>query len=352
MQEQLLKLKGEIIEAISKIKSGELLDELEIKYLGRKGQFTELLKKVPTLSIEEKKTIGKLANDIKRELDAKVAGLRDEILGRGSNIGVVDVSLPGTRVQAGHIHPLTQVQDELEDLFTSLGFTVLDGPELESDYYNFESLNIPPHHPARDMQDTFYVDKKNLLSESSSAKASADKYDLVMRTQTSPMQVRAMRKYGAPLRCVIPGRTFRCEATDARHEHTFYQIEGIMVDKVISFADMKGSLETLVQGLYGKEAQIRLRPKFYPFVEPGSNIEVSCFLCGGEGCRVCKKTGWLEVGGCGSVHPEVLRSGNVDPEKFQGFAFGFGLTRLAMLKYGINDARLMQSDDLRFLEQF
>lgn len=342
MQEKILKLKTEILEALGQVKASEKLDELEIKYLGRKGEFTEALRAVAGLSIEEKRTIGKLANDVKKELDARVNELRDEFLGRGSNIGSIDISLPGLKVKGGHLHPMTIVQAELEDLFASMGFMVLDGPELESDYYNFEALNIPPHHPARDMQDTFYVNKKNKEGE----------LDLVMRTQTSPMQIRAMRQYGAPLRCIIPGRCFRSEATDARHEHTFYQLEGIMVDKQVSFADMKGVLETVVQSLYGKEAQLRLRPKFYPFVEPGSNIEVTCFLCGGDGCRVCKKTGWLEVGGCGLVHPNVLKAGNVDPEKNQGFAFGFGLTRLVMLKYGINDVRLLQSDDLRFLEQF
>lgn len=342
MQEKILKLKTEILEALGQAKTSDALEELEIKYLGRKGEFTETLKAVATLSIEEKRTIGKLANDAKKELDARVNELRDELLGRGANIGPVDISLPGLKVSGGHLHPMTQVQAELEDLFSAMGFMVLDGPELESDYYNFEALNIPPHHPARDMQDTFYINKKNRAGE----------LDLVMRTQTSSMQVRAMQKYGAPLRCVIPGRCFRSEATDARHEHTFYQLEGIMVDKKVSFADMKGVLETLVQSLYGDEAKVRLRPKFYPFVEPGSNIEVTCFLCRGEGCRVCKKTGWLEVGGCGLVHPNVLRSGNIDPDKYQGFAFGFGLTRLVMLKYGINDVRLLQSDDLRFLEQF
>lgn len=342
MQEKILKLKNEIIEALGKIKTSDALEKLEIKYLGRKGEFTETLKAVAGLSIDEKRTIGKLANDVKKELDAKVNELRDELFGRGANIGPVDISLPGFKITGGHLHPMTQVQAELEDLFESMGFMVLDGPELESDYYNFEALNIPPHHPARDMQDTFYINKKNKDGE----------LDLVMRTQTSPMQIRAMRKYGAPLRCIIPGRCFRSEATDARHEHTFYQLEGIMLDKLVSFADMKGVLETLVQSLFGREAQIRLRPKFYPFVEPGSNIEVTCFLCHGAGCRVCKKTGWLEVGGCGLVHPNVIRAGNIDPEKYQGFAFGFGLTRLVMLKYGINDVRLLQSDDLRFLGQF
>jgi phenylalanyl-tRNA synthetase alpha chain len=342
MQEKLIKLKEVMLSALAQVSQLSELESFDYKYLGRKGELSEFLKTVAGLSLEEKKTVGKLANDIKKEFEAMLEERRNDLLGRGEAASPLDVSLPGARVGGGHLHPMTLVQTELEDLFSSLGFAVLDGPELESDFYNFEALNIPAHHPARDMQDTFYVNKKNTQGD----------YDMVMRTHTSPMQVRAMRKYGAPLRCVIPGRCFRSEATDARHEHTFYQIEGIMLDNNISLADMKGVLETLVQSLYGKETKLRLRPKFYPFVEPGSNIEITCFLCSGEGCRVCKKTGWLEVGGCGLVHPNVLRYGQVDPEKYQGFAFGFGLTRLAMLKYGINDVRLMQSDDLRFLEQF
>lgn len=342
MLEQLQNLKEEILKALSECKDLLSLNNLEVKYMGRKGEFTEGLKKIADLSLEEKRTVGKLANEMKRELDQKFLELKDSLYSANTHLGSIDVTLPGTKVEGGHLHPMTQVQSDLEDLFTSMGFIVLDGPDLESDFYNFEALNIPPHHPARDMQDTFYIDKKNKDGE----------LDLVMRTQTSPMQVRAMRKYGAPLRCIIPGRTFRCEATDARHEHTFYQIEGIMLDKDTNMVNMKGVLETLVKSLYGEETKLRLRPKFYPFVEPGSNIEVTCFLCNGDGCRVCKHSGWLEVGGCGMVHPNVLRSGNVDPEKYQGFAFGFGLTRLAMLKYGITDIRFMQSDDLRFLNQF
>lgn len=318
------------------------LGDLEVKYMGRKGEFTEQLKKIAELSLEEKKTTGKLANEIKRELDKKFSDLRDSLYNEGTYNMSIDPTLPGKQIIGGHLHPLSQVQYELEDLFVSMGFMVLDGPELESDFYNFEALNIPPHHPARDMQDTFYIDKKNKEGE----------LDLVMRTQTSSVQVRAMRKYGAPLRCVIPGRTFRCEATDARHEHTFYQVEGIMLDENVNMVNMKSVLETLVKSLYGQETQLRLRPKFYPFVEPGSNIEVTCFLCQGAGCRVCKHSGWLEVGGCGMVHPNVLRAGNVNPDKHQGFAFGFGLTRLTMLKYGITDIRYLQSDDMRFLGQF
>jgi phenylalanyl-tRNA synthetase alpha chain len=234
------------------------------------------------------------------------------------------------------------MERELVEIFASLGFSVFDGPELDSDYYNFASLNIPADHPARDMQDTFYIDKKD----------KDGKLDLLMRTQTSNLQVRAMRKLGAPLRVVMPGRVFRNEATDARHEHTFYQFEGLMIAEDIDFSHLKKVFEIVGQRLYGPDTKIRMRPKFYPFVEPGSNGEYTCFLCNGQGCRVCKDTGWLEIVGCGLIHPRVLEAGGIDPEKYSGFAFGFGLSRLAMLKYNIDDVRLLTGNDLRFLEQF
>ena len=220
---------------------------------------------------------------------------------------------------------------------------VLDGPELESDYYNFTAINIPETHPARDTQDTFYIKGHSDFD-------SSDKW--VMRTHTSSVQVRALQKYGAPLRMIAPGKCYRNEATDVRHEHTFYQLEGVVVDENISFAHLKGIIEAVAKHLYGPEAQVRLRPKFYPFVEPGVNGEVTCFICGGKGCRLCKQTGWLEIFGAGMIHPDVLKEGNVDPKKYQGFAFGFGLTRLVMEKYGIEDVRLMESGNLKFVKQF
>lgn len=341
MKQRIQDIKAEALAGLEKIKSSAALRELETRIMGRKGELTELLKQVATVDLSLRKELGQLANAVKVELAAKFkeAGERLE---RSEQAKAVDVTLPGLKPQRGRLHPMTIVQQELEELFLSMGFMVLDGPELESDYYNFEGLNIPPHHPARDMQDTFYIDKKNKDGE----------YDLVMRTQTSSVQVRAMQKYGAPLRCVIPGRCFRSEATDVRHEHTFYQLEGVMIGEGISLANMKGVLEAVAQRLYGPETKIRLRPKFYPFVEPGANGEVTCFICKGQGCRLCKQTGWLEVFGSGMIHPNVLRAGGIDPERYQGFAFGFGLTRLVMLKYNINDIRLLQSPDLRFLEQF
>lgn len=341
MQEKLLKLKEEILNQLVEIKRPEILRELEIKYLGRKGELTKILKSLVDLTAEEKKTLGKLANEIKNELADKFAEVKIG-LEKNASAAYVDATLPGHLIKVGHLHPLTILQNEIEDFFASLGFMALDGPELESDYYNFTALNMPPLHPARDLQDTFYVDHKNAKGE----------YDMLMRTQTSPMQIRAMQKYGAPLKCIAPGRCFRAEATDARHEHTFYQIEGLLIDQGINFSHLKAILEALGKKLFGPDTALRLRPKFYPFVEPGSNGEYSCFLCSGQGCRLCKGTGWLEIVGCGMAHPSVLAAGGIDAKKYQGFAFGYGLDRLAMLKYGINDIRLFHSGDLRFLKQF
>lgn len=315
--------------------------EVEAQYLGRKGELASLLKELAGLADMERKVIGELANEIKRDIQLSFEMVRDSFMADAGD-AFVDVTIPGSKIKRGHEHPVSIVQSELEDLFASMGFMVLEGPELESDYFNFEALNIPKTHPARDMQDTFFIDKKNKSGE----------YDMVMRTHTSPVQIRAMLKYGAPLRCVVPGRVFRSEATDVRHEHTFYQLEGLMIDENINFAEMKGVLSEVGKKLYGKDTKLKMRPKFYPFVEPGSNGEYTCFLCRGNGCRLCKQTGWLEIMGCGLVHPNVLRAGGIDPEKYTGFAFGFGLSRLAMLKFGIEDTRLFNGGDMRFLEQF
>lgn len=339
MKAKFEELKKTFDAAMADVKDGIDLEELKNKFLGRKGYLALLMKEMADLAGEERREIGKVANEIKLAMEEGLS--RAEVAKQSSQLNEaekIDVTEPNFPVDdKGHLHPLTQIEEQLEDFFYSMGFMVLDGPELESDYFNFTALNIPPTHPARDMQDTFYI---------------KDHDDQVMRTQTSPVQVRAMRKYGAPIRAVVPGRCFRNEATDARHEHTFYQLEGLMVDRDINFGHMKGVLEEVAKHLFGPEVKMRLRPKFYPFVEPGVRGEVTCFLCQGKGCRVCKKTGWLEVLGAGMVHPVVLREGGVDPDDYQGFAFGFGLSRLAMLKYTIDDARLMQSGDIRFLKQF
>jgi phenylalanyl-tRNA synthetase alpha chain len=342
MQDNLNKIKEKILTELNKIKTGDALRDLEIRYLGRKGELTQVLRTIKDLSVEEKKKFGQLANEVKKDIETRFAEIKNSLEKNRGQEDFIDVTLPGTKIPQGHIHPITQVQSELEDFFSAMGFSVMDGPELESDFYNFQALNIPKHHPARDMQDTFYIDQKNKEGE----------LDLVMRTQTSPVQVRAMQKYGAPLRVIIPGRCFRSEATDVRHEHTLYQLEGLMVDENINFTHMKAILEAVGKKLYGPDTKLRMRPKFYPFVEPGSNGEYTCSICQGKGCRLCKHSGWLEIVGCGMVHPNVLRAGGIDPKKYSGFAFGFGLSRLAQMKYGIEDNRLFMSGDLRFLSQF
>lgn len=342
MKNKLLEIREEFLKQLAEVKDLNLLHELELKYLSRKGEFSELMGGLKDLSIDVKREVGELANNIKKELQTKFNEARIIINKFNTQKTIVDVTLPGEKLPQGHLNPITLVQNELEDLFSSLGFMILDGPELESDYYNFTALNVAPNHPARDMQDTFYVDLKNKDGQ----------LDLLMRTQTSPVQIRAMQKYGAPLKALIPGRCFRNEATDARHEHTFYQVEGILIGKNINFANLKSFLEIVGRSLFGPETKLRMRPKFFPFVEPGNNGEYTCFLCQGKGCRVCKNTGWLEIVGAGLIHPDVLRAGGIDPEIYSGLAFGFGLSRLAMLKYKINDGRLISSGDLKFLEQF
>jgi len=342
MKNKIEKIRDEFLKQLAQVTDNETLRELELKYLSRKGEFSEIMHGLKDVSIEMRKELGELANTVKTEMQTKFNEISRSLENYGKKSEFIDVTLPGEKFTNGHIHPLTLVQNEIEDLFTSLGFMIGDGPELESDYYNFTALNVPPLHPARDMQDTFYIDSKNKDGQ----------YDLVMRTQTSPVQIRLMQKYGAPLKAIIPGRAFRSEATDSRHEHTFYQLEGIMIGKDINFANLKNMLEIVGKKLFGQNTELRMRPKFFPFVEPGNNGEYTCSLCQGKGCRVCKYTGWLEIVGAGLVHPDVLRAGGIDPDIYSGFAFGFGLTRLAMLKYNINDARLFNSGDIKFLEQF
>lgn len=341
MKEQLNQIREKFLQELTKASSAEQLRNLELKFLSRRGELGVILRGLKDLSVEVRQEAGRLANELKVELQREFRAAAGRLV-PAAPAAWLDITLPGEKIANGHLNPITIVQNEIEDLFTSLGFLIADGPELESDYYNFTALNIPPWHPARDMQDTFYVDLKN----------PAGQYDLVLRTHTSPVQIRALQKYGAPLKAIMPGRCFRNEATDARHEHTFYQVEGLVVDKNINFANLKSLLEIVGQRLFGPETKLRLRPKFYPFVEPGNNCEYSCFLCQGQGCRVCKYSGWLEIAGAGLVHPDVLRAGGLDPEVYSGLAFGFGLNRLAMLKYNINDVRLFNGGDLKFLEQF
>ncbi len=350
MQSKLEQLKIQALLAVKAIKDSAELVALENKLLGRKnGELTSLMKGLKDLGGDVKKTAGQLANQIKLEIETQLETKRRELQTADWGLAMererIDITQPALPPQEqGHFHPNTIVQKDLEDLFTSMGFMVLDGPELDSDYYNFTALNIPENHPARDMQDTFYIKGHN-----PDAKVGAG---WVMRTHCTSVQVRAMQKYGAPLRAIVPGKCYRNEATDARHEHTFYQLDGVVIDKNITFAHMKGIFQAVADYLYGTGTKIRLMPKFYPFVEPGVRGEVSCFICSGKGCRVCKNSGWVEVMPGGMIHPSVLKEGGLDPNVYQGFAFGWGLTRLAMLKYGIDDIRLLESGNIKFLEQF
>ncbi|MEK7673186.1 MAG: phenylalanine--tRNA ligase subunit alpha [Patescibacteria group bacterium] len=346
MQNQLQELEKSGLEAMRKCTTTESLYEVQVEYLGRKGKITELLKGIKDLSLEEKRTIGPVSNQVKTTLEsayaAKLQELEQAKIDKELNEEFFDTTLPSQAREIGHIHPLSQVQEEVERIFSQMGFAVMDGPEVESEYYNFESLNVPADHPARDMQDTFFIQDKN----------DKDHGRMVLRTQTSPVQVRSMEKYGAPLRLIVPGRVFRYEATDASHDSTFYQVEGLLIDENISLSHLKGIMTEFLTRLFGKKVNVRFRPGYFPFVEPGLELDFSCLLCNGKGCRVCKHSGWVEFMGAGMVHENVLKAGGIDSKKYQGWAFGFGLTRLVMMRYGIDDIRLLSNGDLRFSKQF
>lgn len=319
--------------------TAEQLESIRIEVLGRKGALAEISKSMGSLPPEARARVGKLLNSTKAELEAALeqrkASFAAEALSARLEAEWIDVSLPAPGPRPGSLHPLTQIQQELEDLFLSMGAAVLDGPEVETEYNNFDALNIPPDHPARDMQDTFWVEG-----------------GFCLRTHTSPVQVRGMAQLGPPLLMIAPGRVFRNEEVDASHEHTFYQLEGMMVDRHVSIAHMLHFMKTLLKSIFGREVTVRLRPGYFPFVEPGFELDIHCLICGGPGCPVCKHSGWVELLPCGLVHPNVLRMSGIDPEQWNGFAFGLGLTRLVMMRYGIDDIRLLQSGDLRFLRQF
>jgi len=346
MKVQLLSLKKACLNAIKEVETLHSLQEVEVKYIGRKGELTSILRGVKDLPDKQKPIIGKLSNKVKNELETafkvKIVELETAELNKKLKDDNFDITVPGPDNNLGHIHPLSQVQRKVENIFGSMGFTVMDGPEVESEYYNFEGLNIPSWHPARDMQDTFFI------------KGKKDKKHgrMVLRTHTSPVQVRTMEKFGPPLRVIVPGRTFRYEATDASHDTTFYQVEGFMIDKDISIAHLKGVLAQFLSRLFEKDVKVRIRPGYFPFVEPGLEVDFSCLICGGKGCRVCKHTGWVEFMGAGMIHENVLKAGGIDPKKWQGWAFGFGLTRLVMMRHAIDDIRLLLGGDLRFINQF
>ncbi|MFN0101473.1 MAG: phenylalanine--tRNA ligase subunit alpha [Bryobacteraceae bacterium] len=328
--------------AKARIESARTVDELEavrVDVLGRKGALTAVSKDMGKLTQEQRAAVGKLLNAARHALeaafDAKKAAFDGAALAARLDSEWVDLTVPAPAPGAGSLHPLTQLQAEIENLFVSLGFAVLDGPEVESDEHNFDALNIPADHPARDMQDTFWLDGGWLL-----------------RTHTSPVQVRGLRKLGPPLRMIAPGRVFRNEEVDASHEHTFYQLEGMMVDRDVSVAHLLYYMKTLLSAIFKREVTVRLRPGYFPFVEPGFELDIQCLICGGTGCPVCKRSGWVELLPCGLVHPNVLRKSGIDPEEYGGFAFGLGLTRLVMMRYAIDDIRQLQGGDLRFLRQF
>lgn len=339
MKEMLNKIKETVEGLLASAESLESLEEIRIKYLGKKGELTAVLKGMGKLSAEERPVIGALANEIRdflgNEIDAKKDELEKAQLAEKLKEEVIDVTMPGKTQELGKLHPLTKVMNELKDIFIGLGFEIADGPEVEYDYYNFEALNIPKNHPARDTQDTFYIED-----------------NIVLRTQTSPMQVRVMEKQKPPIRVIAPGRVYRSDAVDATHSPIFHQIEGLVVDKGVTMADLKGTLETALKALYGENTKVRFRPHHFPFTEPSAEVDVSCFVCGGKGCSVCKGEGWIEILGCGMVHPKVLANCGIDPEVYSGFAFGIGLERIAMGRYDINDLRLFFENDVRFLKQF
>jgi phenylalanyl-tRNA synthetase alpha chain len=330
------------VSAKARIEAATSVEELEavrVEVLGRKGALANVSKEMAKMTPEQRATVGKLLNAAKQALesvfDEKKAAFDSAALSARLESEWVDLTAPAPEPARGALHPLTQIQTEIEDLFVSLGFTVLDGPEVESDEHNFDALNIPADHPARDMQDTFWLEGNWLL-----------------RTHTSPVQVRGMRKLGPPLRMIAPGRVFRNEEVDASHEHTFYQLEGMMVDKDVSVAHLLYFMKTLLSGIFKRDVTVRLRPGYFPFVEPGFELDIQCLICGGSGCPVCKQSGWVELLPCGLVHPNVLRKSGISPEEYGGFAFGLGLTRLVMMRYAIDDIRQLQGGDLRFLRQF
>ncbi|WP_026690604.1 phenylalanine--tRNA ligase subunit alpha [Alteribacter aurantiacus] len=331
-------------EALQKVEQASELNDLKdvrVAYLGKKGPITEVLKGMGKLSAEERPKVGQKANEVRDEIktaiEEKESRMEKEALDKKLKEESIDVTLPGRPVRRGNRHPLTAVVETVEDVFIGMGFSVAEGPEVETDYYNFESLNLPKDHPARDMQDTFFITS-----------------DLLLRTQTSPVQTRTMEKHEGqgPVKIICPGKVYRRDEDDATHSHQFMQIEGLMVDKNIRMSDLKGVLETFAKNYFGEDRKIRLRPSFFPFTEPSAEVDISCAICDGEGCRTCKQTGWIEVLGAGMVHPNVLKMGGFDPEVYSGFAFGMGVERLAMLRYGIDDIRHFYTNDMRFLSQF
>ena len=338
MREELEKLHGEVLNSISQASTEKEISDIRVRYLGKKGTITQLLKSLGGLPESERREAGRAANRIKEGTEASIEEALLRIQERERREALerekIDVTLPGRRIPIGKKHPITQILEEIIDIFSRLGFEVVEGPEVELDYYNFEALNIPKGHPAREMQATFFISD-----------------EVVLRTHTSPMQVRTMERKQPPVRMICPGAVYRCDS-DPTHSPMFHQVEGLLVDKGVTFADLKGVLTVFVHQMFGEKTRLRFRPSFFPFTEPSAEIDIECFICGGGGCGVCSNTGWLEILGSGMVDPAVYKFVNYDPEEVTGFAFGMGIERIAMLKFGINDIRLFFTNDLRFLKQF
>lgn len=337
MEQELIRLQEEAAQSLAAIRQADELEAFRVKYLGRKGLLTGSMRKLGQAPSEDRPRLGQLANKIRKDLEEGFEGRRAELAREKEAVAPskhLDLTLPGRTIPFGKLHPVTQVMDEVCAIFEGLGFKVAEGPDVETDFYNFEALNLPQHHPARDMHDTFYISDGVLL-----------------RTHTSPMQIRVMENERPPLRVIAPGKVYRCDS-DITHTPMFHQVEGFLVDKKVSFADLKGVLSIFVAKMFDEKTAIRFRPSFFPFTEPSAEVDIGCVICGGQGCRVCKQTGWLEILGAGLIDPEVFKMVDYDPEEYSGFAFGLGIERIAMLKYGIDDIRLFYENDLRFLAQF
>ena len=339
MKERLEKIKAEAIREIQNSDGLAKLNDVKVAFLGKKGELTAVLKSMKEVLPEERPIVGQLVNETRESIEKLIDETKAKLEAAERNIKlkqeVIDVTLPAKKNLVGHRHPNTIALEEVERIFVGMGYEVVEGPEVEYDYYNFEALNIPANHPAKDEQDTFYINDKILL-----------------RTQTSPVQVREMEKGKLPIRMIAPGRVFRSDDVDATHSPSFHQIEGLVIDKHITFADLKGTLAEFAKQLFGKDTKVKFRPHHFPFTEPSAEVDVTCFKCGGKGCKFCKGSGWIEILGCGMVHPRVLKMSNIDPEEYSGFAFGVGLERIALLKYEIDDMRLLYENDERFLKQF
>ncbi|MBO5239461.1 MAG: phenylalanine--tRNA ligase subunit alpha [Lachnospiraceae bacterium] len=339
MKEKLQAIKEEAIAKIEAAKDLDALNEIKVNMLGKKGELTQVLKGMKDVAPEDRPKVGQMVNDTRFAIEEKLEAVKKDIAKKlreeKMKKEVIDVTLPGTMHMKGHRHPNQIALEELERVFIGMGYEIVEGPEVEYDHYNFELLNIPANHPAKDEQDTFYITK-----------------DILLRTQTSPVQARVMETGRMPIRILAPGRVFRSDEVDATHSPSFHQVEGLVVDKNITFADLKGTLEQFAHEFFGPETKIKLRPHHFPFTEPSAEVDVSCFKCGGKGCRMCKGSGWIEILGCGMVHPKVLKDCGIDPEEYSGFAFGIGLERVALLKYEIDDMRLLYENDMRFLKQF